>query len=452
MSKKVTIVGAGLVGSLLSLYLAKRGYKVDIYEKRSDMRAAGYVGGRSINLALSHRGFNGLKAVGYEDEIRKVGIPMYGRMIHQVNGDVAYQAYGKEDEAIYSVSRGGLNVELINIAEKNPNVQVHFDERCYDVDLATANAKFEHTQTLQHKEIKSDLLLSADGAFSAVRLAMQLKTDRFEYSQHYLEHGYKELTIPAGPNGTWLLEKNALHIWPRNHYMLIALPNLDGSFTCTLFFPFDGTPSFSSLRTEKDLVDFFKKDFPDALEIAPDLVHDFFTNPTGSLATIKSFPWVYEDKIGIFGDASHAIVPFFGQGMNAGFEDCFVLGQLMEKYQDNWSKIFPEFQQLRKPNTDAIAEMAYENFIEMRDKVADERFLLRKKIEQKIMKTHPNNYISKYSMVSFSTRPYIEALEIGYRQDALFEKIMQLPEIEKNWDSIEAEKKIDQLLKEFAFI
>lgn len=452
MSKQVTIVGAGLVGSLLSLYLAKRGYRVDIYEKRADMRSADYVGGRSINLALSHRGFKGLNAVGLEEEIRKVGIPMYGRVIHQPNGEVAYQAYGKEDEAIYSVSRGGLNIALMNFAEQDPNVNIHFNQRCSDVDFATATTHFEHMESKEKKSVQSDLVLSADGAFSAVRLAMQLKTDRFEYSQHYLEHGYKELCIPAGPGGSFLIEKNALHIWPRHNYMMIALPNLDGSFTCTLFFPFDGEPSFSSLKTEADVNAFFSKEFPDVVTLIPDLAKDFFQNPTGSLVTVKSYPWTYEDKVGIMGDASHAIVPFFGQGMNAGFEDCFVLGELMERHQDNWEAILPEFQRVRKPNADAIAEMAYENFIEMRDKVADPKFLLRKKIEQLFNKKYPEQYISKYAMVSFSIKPYTEALEMGYRQDALFEKVLQIPGIETNWDSAETAVKLDTLLKEFGFI
>lgn len=452
MSKEITIVGAGLVGSLLSMYLAKRGHKVSLYEKRSDMRKADYVGGRSINLALSQRGFNGLAALGLEEEIRSVGIPMYGRVLHQANGDVQYQPYGKDDQAIYSVSRGGLNKKLIELADQYPNVSLHFDERCYDIDIKNAVCSFEHMRTSEKKDIQSDLVLSADGAFSAARLVLQLKTDRFEYSQHYLDQGYKELTIPAGPGGSWLIEKNALHIWPRNSYMMIALPNLDGSFTCTLFFPFEGDPSFASLKTEEDVTAFFRKEFPDVVAIMPDLTKDFLANPNGSLVTVKSYPWSYEDKLGLLGDASHAIVPFFGQGMNAGFEDCFVLGQLMDQHGSDWKTILKEFQESRKPNADAIAEMAVENFIEMRDKVADQKFLLRKKIEQGISKKYPDQYISKYSMVSFSTVPYTQALEMGYKQDALFEKVLAIPGIETNWDSPATQQQIDNLLKEFKFI
>lgn len=450
--KNITLIGAGLVGSLLSMYLAKRGHKVQIFEKRSDMRKAGYVGGRSINLALSHRGFNALSALGLDEEIRKVGIPMYGRIIHQVSGEVQYQAYGKEDQAIYSVSRGGLNKRLMELADEHPNIDIKFDERCYDVDVQNAISYFENVNTKEHTKYESDLVLSADGAFSAARLAMQTKTDRFEYSQHYLDQGYKELTIPSGPNGEFLLEKNALHIWPRNNYMLIALPNLDGSFTCTLFFPFEGEISFSSLKTEDQVRAFLTKDFPDVVALSPNIVKEYMANPNGSLVTVKCFPWVYKDKLALLGDAAHAIVPFFGQGMNAGFEDCFELGKLMDKHGDNWQDMLSEFQSIRKENGDAIADMAVENFIEMRDKVADQKFLLRKKIEAKLNKLYPENYISKYSLVSFSTQPYVHALNTGFRQDALFEKILSIPSIETNWDTPETLVNIESYLKEFKFL
>jgi kynurenine 3-monooxygenase len=452
MQKNITLIGAGLVGSLLSMYLAKRGHKVEIFEKRSDMRKAGYVGGRSINLALSHRGFNGLAALGLEDEIRKVGIPMYGRVIHQINGDVQYQAYGKEDEAIYSVSRGGLNKRLIELADENENINIHFDQRCFELDIKNGVAHFEHNDTKEIKEVKSDSILSADGAFSAARLALQTKTDRFEYSQHYIDHGYKELTIPAGPNGTFLIEKNALHIWPRSNYMLIALPNLDGSFTCTLFFPFDGDPSFNSLKTREQVTEFFNRQFADVVAMIPNVVDEYMENPTSSLVTVRSFPWSYSDKLCLMGDASHAIVPFFGQGMNAGFEDCFEFGKMLDKHGDNWEEMFKEFEKIRKPNADAIADMALENFIEMRDKVADQKFLLRKKIEAKLNKKYPEQYVSKYSLVSFSTKPYSYALEMGYRQDALFQKVLAIPSIETIWDSTEVEARYEELLKEFKFI
>lgn len=451
-SKNITLVGAGLVGSLLSMYLAKRGHKVTIFERRSDMRKAGYVGGRSINLALSHRGFNGLSAMGLDEEIRKVGIPMYGRVIHQVSGEVQYQAYGKDDEAIYSVSRGGLNKRLMELADENPNIEIKFDERCYDVDIQNAVCHFENMLSNEKHSVKSDLVISADGAFSAARLAMQTKSDRFEYSQKYLDQGYKELTIPAGPNGEFLLEKNALHIWPRHNYMLIALPNLDGTFTCTLFFPFEGELSFASLKTEDQVRSFLTEQFPDLVKLSPNVVQEYMANPNGALVTVKCFPWVYSDKLALLGDAAHAIVPFFGQGMNAGFEDCFEFGNLMDKHGDDWTALLDEFQHIRKANGDAIADMAVENFFEMRDKVADPKFLLRKKIEAKLNKLYPENYVSKYSLVSFSTKPYRYALEMGFRQDALFEKVLAIPGIETNWDSDDALSQINLLLMEFNFI
>lgn len=451
-SKNITLVGAGLVGSLLSMYLAKRGHKVTIFERRSDMRKAGYVGGRSINLALSHRGFNGLRAIGLEDDIRKVGIPMYGRVIHQVSGEIQYQAYGKEDEAIFSVSRGGLNKRLIELADENPNINIKFDERCYDVDIQNATCHFENSLSHEKSSVKSDVVISADGAFSAARLAMQTKTERFEYSQHYLDQGYKELTIPAGPNGEFLLEKNALHIWPRNSFMLIALPNLDGSFTCTLFFPFEGELSFASLKTEEQVNAFLTSQFPDLVALSPNVTQEYMANPNGALVTVKCFPWVHSDKLALLGDAAHAIVPFFGQGMNAGFEDCFEFGNLMDKHGDNWEAMLNEFQHNRKQNGDAIADMAVENFIEMRDKVADPKFLLRKKIEAKLSKLFPEKYVSKYSLVSFSTKPYSYALEMGFRQDALFEKVLAIPGIETNWDSEETLTQIEVLLRGFRFI
>lgn len=451
-SKNITLVGAGLVGSLLSMYLAKRGHKVDIYERRSDMRKAGYVGGRSINLALSHRGFNGLRAIGLEEEIRKVGIPMYGRVIHQVSGDVQYQAYGKDDEAIYSVSRGGLNKRLMELADENPNINIHFDEKCFDVDINNSVCHFENMTTHEKHSVSSDVVISADGAFSAARLAMQTKSDRFEYSQKYLDQGYKELTIPAGPNGEYLLEKNALHIWPRNNFMLIALPNLDGTFTCTLFFPFEGELSFASLKTEEQVREFLTTQFPNVVKLSPNVVQEYMNNPNGALVTVKCFPWVYSDKLALLGDASHAIVPFFGQGMNAGFEDCFEFGNLLDKHGDNWADMLNEFQHVRKVNADAIADMAVENFIEMRDKVADQKFLLRKKIEAKLNKLFPENYVSKYSLVSFSIKPYSFALEMGFRQDALFEKVLSIPNIEENWDSEETLSILKVLLTEFKFL
>ncbi len=432
---KIIILGAGLVGSLLSIYLLKRGYKVEIYERRGDMRNENMSAGKSINLALSDRGWKGLKGAGIEEEIRKVAIPMHGRTIHTTSGEMAYQPYGEKGQSIYATSRGLLNCVMMTEAEKH-GAKIFFNERCTNVDLESRTVAFGD------KKVTGRLIFGADGAFSAGRLGMQLGTDRFEYSQHYLEHGYKELVIPPGKDGSFLIEKNSLHIWPRGGYMLIALPNLDGSFTCTLFFPFEGKDSFAAIKTKDDCVNFFKRVFPDAVSLMPTLAEDFFANPTGSLVTVKCFPWKYKDHVCLIGDAAHAIVPFYGQGMNCGFEDCTVLDELMGKHGDNWSVILEEFQRLRKPNSDAIAELAVMNFIEMRDLVGSQKFLLQKKIEARIHEKHPNIWLPLYSQVTFSDIPYSVALENGKKQEAIMRKVMALENIEQKWDSSEVEQMI----------
>ncbi len=439
--EKITILGAGLVGSLLSIYMSKRGYKVNIFERRPDMRKEQVVAGRSINMALSDRGWTALDGIGIGDEVRKISIPMYGRMIHSVKGELTYQQYGKENEAIYSVSRRELNCKLMELAEAQPNVDIYFNERCLDVDLDNNEVVLENLKVNQKKRVYGDRIFGTDGAFSAARLRMQMN-DRFDYSQTYLKHGYKELTIPANADGTWKMEKNALHIWPRGEYMLIALPNQDGSFTCTLFFPFDGEKSFNSIKTEADLVSFFTEIFPDTFELMPTLIHDYFHNPTASLVLIKCEPWNYKDKLMLLGDASHAIVPFYGQGMNSGFEDCTVFNKLFDEHNGDLKTMFPEFSKTRKPDADAIAELALRNFIEMRDLVGDPTFLLRKKIEAKIFQKFPEKWMPLYSMVTFSDIPYSEALKEGIRQDGIMEKIMTIPGIEEKWDSKEVEDMI----------
>ena len=446
MEKKITILGAGLVGSLLAIYLGKRGFKVEIYERRGDMRSEEIIAGRSINLALSDRGWKGLHGVGLEDEIRKIAIPMQARYVHNENGSVSKQAYGKEGQAIYSVSRGELNKRLMTLAEENGNVKIHFNQFCNHVDLKNKTLSFSSgpSDNRQLSTANYDILFGADGAFSSLRYAMQF-LDRFDYSQHYIEHGYKELNIPAGKNGEWLMEKNFLHIWPRHSFMLIALPNLDRSFTCTLFFPFEGEPSFSSLKNENDVEQFFTKYFPDAISLMPTYKKDFFNNPTSSLVYIKCFPWSYEDNACLIGDAAHGIVPFFGQGMNAGFEDCTVLNELMDENGDDWKKIFTALQQSRKQNADAICDLALNNFIEMRDLVADPHFLQKKKIEKMIASKYPN-YISPYQMVSFSNIPYAEALQNGKVINRLLEELAQVENLEEKFQSDEMQDKIQPIL------
>ena len=438
MRKKVTIAGAGLVGSLEAIYLAKRGFQVEVYERRQDIRKVKLSAGRSINLALSARGWNALKAVGVDQDVEKMAIPMYKRVMHAVDGSLTDQQYGQDGEAIYSVSRGGLNQLLMNLAGEQENVNMHFNYKCVDVDLKSASATFEHNDGNQ-KNVDADMIIGADGAYSVIRSKM-IKQDRFQYSQHYIEHGYKELTIPANSDGTHKLEVNALHIWPRGSYMLIALPNMDGSFTCTLFFPYEGDYSFNSLQTEQQVYDFFKEVFPDTLDLIPNLVEEYFQNPTSSLAIMRCNPWTVDDKVLLIGDAAHATVPFYGQGMNAGFEGCFVLDQLMQKHGEDWQACFDEYSKIRKPDGDGVQDLSMHNFIVMRDKTADPKFLLQKKIELHFSKKYPDLWLPLYSMVSFSTIRYSEAWEIGQQQEKLMQKVMDVPNIEDKWESDEVEQ------------
>ncbi|MDP1802683.1 MAG: NAD(P)/FAD-dependent oxidoreductase [Bacteroidota bacterium] len=443
MGKSVTIVGAGLVGSLLSIYLAKKGYKINVYERRPDMRKTTISAGKSINLALSDRGWRGLEGVGIADDVKKIAIPMYGRFIHHKDGTNAYQPYGKDNQAIYSVSRAEINMKLMDLAEQQPNVKIHFEKRCTSIDRNKLESSFEDNNTHKIETTQSDLLFGADGAFAASRLNMQLNNDRFEYNQHYIESGYKELIIPPGKNGEFLLEKNALHIWPRGSFMMIALPNPDGNFTCTLFLPFEGEKSFEKLKTKEAVKQFFDEEFASAVPLMPTLIEDFMNNPVSSLVTVKCFPWTFDNKIGLIGDAAHAIVPFYGQGMNCGFEDCVVLNDLITKHKDDWEKIFPEYQSLRKPDADAIADLAIGNFIEMRDKTADPKFLLQKKIEAAFSQKHPDKWIPLYSMVTYTPSiRYSKALSEGKKQQAIMDKVMAMPNIEANWDSKEVETEI----------
>ncbi len=437
-------MGAGLVGSLLSLYLARRGHSVQVFERRADPRRAGFQEGRSINLALSDRGWRALEGVGVGDDIRQVGIAMTGRVMHDVHGNLTRQPYGQADQAIYSVNRGHLNRRLLDLAEAQPNVRLHFGRQCLGIDLRKQHLHLLDSATHQEHTEPYTRLFGTDGAFSAVRGALQ-KTDRYDYSQDYLEYGYKELTIAAGPGGAWQLEKNALHIWPRGQYLMIALPNLDGSFNCTLFFPYEGEESFAALPTPADVTAFFTRVFPDAVPLMPALTEEFFAHPTGSLVTIKCFPWKYDDDVLLLGDASHAIVPFYGQGMNAGFEDCSVLNELLDQHGDaNWPAIFAEFQTQRKPNTDAMADLALYNFTEMRDRVADPRFLLQKKIEAKIAAQFPGRWTPLYSQVTFSHTPYAEAWAAGQRQDAIMARLMPHIQTEADFDQPAVQELVQQ--------
>lgn len=443
MKKEIIIIGAGLVGSLLSIYLTRRGYKVSIYERRADMRTQQMLAGRSINLALSDRGIKALEEVGIMDQIKKIAIPMHGRLMHDKDGTQVFQAYGKEGQFINSVSRGELNARLMDLAEKE-GVSIYFNKKCNKVDWINKEVSFENNSG-SSKIVAFDILFGSDGSFAATRLEHQLQHPRFQYQQYFINYGYKELHIPPGKENSFLIEKNALHIWPRGNYMMIALPNMDGSFTCTLFFPFEGPESFETLKSEEQVKDFFTKNFADAVALMPTLCQDFKNNPTAAMVTVKCFPWIRNGDFALIGDAAHAMVPFFGQGMNCGFEDCFVLNKLLDEYNDDWENTFKEYQQLRKPDADAIADMALQNFVEMRDKVADPTFLLQKKIEAAFSKKYPDKWIPAYSMVTFSPQMrYTEAMRKGMQQQLIMDEVMQFENIEQNWDSCEVENFILQ--------
>lgn len=438
--KHIGVLGAGLVGALLSIYLRKRGYKVSLYEKRNDMRKSSSDSGRSINLALSRRGIKALKDIGVIDEVAKIMLPMEGRMMHSQDGELTFQPYGKEGQYINSVSRGELNKILLNKAEA-AGVDIKFEYTCQKVDLEGTSVTFKTPDA--EKTMQFDLLFGSDGAYSQMRQAM-VKKDRFNYEQYYIPHGYKELSIPATEDGDFAIAPNALHIWPRGQFMLIALPNLDKSFTCTLFFPFEGQPSFESLQTPQQVLQFFKNTFPDSLPHLKNIQEEYFQNPTSSLVTVKCEPWVKNNCV-LIGDAAHAIVPFYGQGMNAGFEDCHELNLLLDKHSDDWENTLNEYQELRKKDGDSIADLALHNFVEMRDLVADDKFLVQKKIEAKLHDRFPKKWIPLYSMVTFSDLRYSEAYEIGKKQQAIMDEVMQKPNIFENWENVDLEEIVRKL-------
>lgn len=412
MSNKITLTGAGLVGSLLSLYLAKRGYDVDVYESRQDMRRVNMSAGRSINLALANRGIFPLEEVGVMDAIRPSLITMKGRMVHDQEGNTNFQPYGqKEHEVIYSVSRAGLNKILMDAAESTGKVNFHFGCQINDIDWSLSSMKMQRNGGETVETIPFERLVGTDGAGSVVRKAI-LAQGAQQDTVEPLGHSYKELSIPPGENGEFQIEKEALHIWPRGGYMLIALPNPDGSFTLTLFMPCTGPNSFDEIDTEARLIQFFEENFPDVLPLISNLTQEFFDNPTGSLATIRCAPWYFKDKALVLGDAAHAIVPFHGQGMNCGFEDCHTFNQLMDNVSD-WESFFREVAEARKPNADAIADLALDNYIEMRDSVRDPGYLLRKQIAFQLEQWFPDKFSPRYSMVMFHRIPYAQAKHLG---------------------------------------
>jgi kynurenine 3-monooxygenase len=439
--KHVIIIGAGLVGSLLAIYLQKRGCRVEVYERRPDMRTENIRAGKSINLALSNRGWRPLTEVGLEGALKKLIIPMKGRMMHDLEGELSFQPYGKEGQAINSISRGGLNSLLMDTAESH-GVTFHFNYKCTNIDFDNTIAYVEKNGVT--RKLPADTIFGADGAFSAVRIAMQ-KTDRFDYSQNYISHGYKELSFAPSVEGEFVLEKNTLHIWPRKDFMLIALPNLDKSFTVTLFLPFEGEKSFAKLNSNNEILNFFATEFPDAKTLMPNLLEEFEQNPAASLVTVRCYPWV-KNNVALIGDAAHAVVPFYGQGMIAGFEDCYVLNSLLDTHNDDWQSALEEFQKQRKPDDDAIATLALENFVVMRDKVADEKFLLRKKIEAHLNTLYPEKWIPLYSMVTFNENlRYSEALAKGKKQELIMDEVINSLEKDEDWQILDFEDIVERL-------
>ncbi len=415
---KFALIGSGLAGGLLAAYLGRRGHEVDLYERRADPREGNIVGGRSINLAISTRGIHALEQIGIAKEALRHAIPMRGRMIHDRSGALHFTPYDVDPQkCINSIGRAALNTTVIQAAQRYPNVRVYFDHRCTGVDLDTPVA---HLETANRTvTATADAVVGVDGAFSAVRKSMQGEIANFQYDESYLAHGYKELMIPPAPDGSWRMEKNALHIWPRKSFMMIALPNPDGSFTCTLFWEFEGPRSFATTKTDDDVRRFFEEEFPDAVPLMPTLLEDFRDNPTGSLVTIRCAPWFYRDKVCLVGDAAHAVVPFYGQGMNAAFEDCIVLDECLQDSPQDRERAFAEYFHRRKENADALADLAIGNFIEMRDKTASRAFRAKKKLDHLLEGLLPGVYLPLYTMVTFTRMPYATAAKRARFQNGI---------------------------------
>ncbi len=450
-SDKIIVVGAGLSGPLIAAMMRKRGYEVSLYESRPDMRKVEMAAGRSINLALSDRGLIPLDEIGVKEEVMATTVPMYGRMIHDNEGNTRLSRYsGREGEAINSVSRAGLNIQLINKAE-SLGVNVFYNEKCVGVDHKKGIVNFKSYTTGIESDVHADLIIGADGFGSAVRESMydNHRETRFSFSQDYLSHGYKELHIPPGDDGSFRIDKNALHIWPRGGHMVIALPNEDGSFTVTLFHSFDGDEGFDNLNDDKSIMAFFKKYYSDILQHMPDVLTDFNENPTGNLATVKCYPWQSNGRSILIGDSAHAVVPFYGQGMNCSFEDCSVFTKIHDEHPGNWKWILETYQQTRKKDADAIGDLAVENYVEMRDSVAHPDFKEKRELEMKLEATYPD-YKSKYSMVTFSPEiPYSMAMNLGRAQDEFLLNFCSKIDDVSGVDIASLKESLDVLKKQF---
>jgi len=442
--ENILIIGAGLCGSLLALRLGQRGFNVRVIEMRQDLRKVDISAGRSINLAFSNRGLKAIKLVGLESKVASLCIPMHGRMIHDKEGNTFLSNYsGRKNESINSISRELLTALLLDEAEALDTVTIEFDKRCAKVDFENKVGYFENAVSGDTFKVSADLIFGTDGAGSSLRKSYyQERKFLFSFSQNYLTHGYKELTIPPTKSGDFNAFKNALHIWPRGDFMIIALPNLDGSFTVTLFLSYEtGEYNFNNLTTPEIVTEFFQKEFPDALDLMPNLVAEFFENPTAPLGTVKCFPWHYKGNSILLGDAAHAIVPFYGQGMNASFEDVVEFDAFLNVHQGDWGATFKAFETHRKQDTDAIADLAIDNFHEMKDHIANPLFQEKRKIEMALEADFPDDYYSKYSLVTFKeTIGYNEAMTVGRAQD---KAILSLLSAHK----IDASENLNELLK-----
>ena len=420
--QEVIIIGGGLVGSLLSIFLARRGYNVRIYDRKPDPRTSRLSSGRSINLTLCQRGFTALERAGVHDAVREITIPAYGRRIHSEDGEVTFQPYGNRGEALYSITRNELNRVLLDIAERQHGVETRFSAKCSELYAQEPAVVLEDQDTGRRWTERASWIIGSDGAFSAVRLHLQ-KTDRFDFSQSYIQQGYKELTVPPAESAAWGLDRHALHIWPRGSYMLIGFANFDGSTTLALHLPFEGEVSFSSLRSEAELLALFRRTFPDTLGHIPNLAGDFFGRPVSSMVTIRCRPWS-RGRVTLIGDAAHAVVPSYGQGANCGFEDCAVLDDCLDRYGGNWERAVAVYERERKPNADAIADLSLQHFEEIRDRIGDPQFLLRKAVERRLELLYPDRCRALYGRVSFTNESYVEAVSKARAQDLLVDCIL----------------------------
>ncbi|HZF12854.1 MAG TPA: NAD(P)/FAD-dependent oxidoreductase [Thermoanaerobaculia bacterium] len=442
---RIIIVGSGLVGSLLSIFLARRDYSVQVFDKKPDLRTSPLPSGRSINLTICHRGFQALDRVGAGDRVRAISTPAYGRRVHGENGEVVFQPYGNRGEALHAITRNELNRVLLDVAAKQHGVEFRFRHKCLGIDLSAPALTFENLDTGQLATERPAVVLGADGAFSTVRQQM-LRSERFDCSQEYIQQGYKELTIPSGVVRASGLERHALHIWPRGRYMLIGFANFDGSTTLALHLPYEGSePSFASIRSESDLLGLFARSFPDALPLLPQLVGNYFGRPVSSMLTVRCFPWV-RGKVALIGDAAHAIVPSYGQGANAGFEDCAVLDAALDRHAGDWEKALADYQRERKPNADLIAGLSLQHFSEIRDRLNDPRFLIRKAVERRLDEIYPGRFTSLYSLISFTGMSYVEALARTAKQEAIVDRILTVDDLAERF----AQGTMDAVLHEHA--